>query len=62
MTKRFGRPKQPEPVKIRVGTVPAHGVMFTDKLSGEELYVRVPEKPRWQALGTSGIFPKDGGK
>lgn len=48
--------------KIRVGTTPARGLMVFDKETGEDKFIRIPEKPKYQNVGTTGIIPKDGGR
>lgn len=51
-----------EEVKIRIGTTPPRKLLLTDKVTGEKYLARIPAQPKYQDVGTTGIFPKDGGK
>ena len=48
--------------KVRIGTTPSRGIMMVDKETGEEKYVKLKAKPKYQDVGLVSCVPKDGGK
>lgn len=48
--------------RVRIGTTPSRGIFLTDKVTGEEKYVRLKPKAKWQDVGLPSCNPKDGGK
>lgn len=46
--------------KVRIGTTPSRGIIMLDKETGEEKYVKLKSKPKFQNVGEVTCYPKDG--